>query len=117
VSNPLAPKWLRSPAEANVLSPALWAAGTTRTAAGELSVQGIPASTLVADYGSPLYVVDLDDVRRRAVWIRDAMADAFDAPGRHTRVYYATKALLAGDVLQVRRCRPSPNRVPGQQQI
>ena len=103
MSNPLAPKWLRSPAEANVLSPALWAAGITRTAAGELSVQGIPASTLVADYGSPLYVVDLDDVRRRAVWIRDAMADAFDAPGRHTRVYYATKALLAGDVLQVMR--------------
>jgi Diaminopimelate decarboxylase len=103
VSNPLAPDWLSVPGDANLLDSRLWPDGVARGNRDELTIHGVPASRLVADYGSPLYVVDLDAVRRRAAWIRDVMTSAFEAPGRRVQVYYATKALLAGDVLHVIR--------------
>ena len=103
MSNPLAPDWLSVPGDANLLDSRLWPDGVARGNRDELTIHGVPASRLVADYGSPLYVVDLDTVRRRAAWIRDVMTSAFEASGRRVRVYYATKALLAGDVLHVIR--------------
>jgi Diaminopimelate decarboxylase len=102
VSNPLAPDWLSVPGDANLLDSRLWPDGVARGNRDELTIHGVPASRLVADYGSPLYVVDLDAVRRRAAWIRDVMTSAFEAPGRRVRVYSPTESAPR------RRCPPRP---------
>ena len=44
----------------------IWPQDTARDANGELTFHGITASALVNEYGSPLYVYDLDEVRSRA---------------------------------------------------
>lgn len=81
------PSWLREPSDPNELVEQLW----SRTAAksksdGVLSVGGVALTDLVAEHGSPAYVLDEADFRARAGAFRDAFA-GFD-------VYYAGKAFL-----------------------
>ncbi|MBB6629190.1 diaminopimelate decarboxylase [Nocardioides sp. KIGAM211] len=79
------PSWLREPADANELVRHLWST-TARKADGVLEVGGVSLAALVAEHGSPAYVLDEDDFRARARAFRDAFA-AYD-------VYYAGKAFL-----------------------
>lgn len=79
------PAWLRSPDDANQLVPHLWSDGVSKID-GVLSVAGESVADLAAEFGTPTYVVDEDDFRRRA----RAFKDAF--PGAD--VYYAAKAFL-----------------------
>lgn len=97
-ANPLAPSWLAHPADANALEPVLWSTGVSRGATGDLVVAGVSASDLVAEFGTPLYVIDEADARHRAVHIRDAFADAFASLGARVTVYYAGKAFLSAEV-------------------
>ena len=81
------PSWLREPSDPNALVEQLW----SRTAAksetdGVLSVGGVALTDLVAEHGSPAYVLDEEDFRARARAFRDGFA-GFD-------VYYAGKAFL-----------------------
>jgi len=69
-----------------------------RSAAGELTVAGVPASALVATYGTPLYVVDEADVRARAVGIRDAFDRELTRVGSSAKIYYAGKAFLSVEI-------------------
>lgn len=79
------PSWLREPSDPNELVQQLWSRTATK-ADGVLSVGGVALTDLVAEHGSPAYVLDEADFRARAGAFRDAFA-GFD-------VYYAGKAFL-----------------------
>ncbi len=87
------PAWLRDPrsseSDANALVPQLWS-GTARKVDGVLHVGGVALTDLVAEHGSPAYVLDERDFRDRARAFRDAFHD-FD-------VFYAGKAFLCSEV-------------------
>ncbi|MDN4162750.1 diaminopimelate decarboxylase [Nocardioides abyssi] len=81
------PSWLRTPADPNDLVPQLWSTTAHKDDAGVLTVGGVPLTDLVAEHGSPAYVLDEQDFRTRARAFRDAFA-VYD-------VYYAGKAFLS----------------------
>ena len=83
------PSWLRPPADPDALVPHLWST-TARKVDGVLEVGGVALSDLVAEHGSPAYVLDEADFRARARAFREAFAD-YD-------VYYAGKAFLCTTV-------------------
>ncbi|PZE71051.1 MULTISPECIES: diaminopimelate decarboxylase [unclassified Curtobacterium] len=97
--NPLAPPRLRFPTDASGLVDRIWPASATRTDDGTLAIGGISATDLVAQFGTPLYVVDERDVQSRAVRVRNAFAEAFERIGSHAHVYYAGKAFLTTQVV------------------
>ena len=68
---------------------------TTRTADGALAVAGRDVRDLAAEFGTPAYLVDVDDARRRAREYRAEFARAFEAIGTHCDVFYAGKAFLS----------------------
>ncbi|MGG7307309.1 diaminopimelate decarboxylase [Curtobacterium sp. AB451] len=96
--NPLAPQHLRFPTDPSALTARIWPASATRTDDGELVVGGVTASDLVAEFGTPLYVVDERDVQSRAVRVRNAFTEAFERIGTRAHVYYAGKAFLTTQV-------------------
>ena len=79
------PSWLREPTDPNALVEQLWSRTATKTD-GVLAVGGVPLPDLVAEHGSPAYVLDEEDFRSRARAFRDGFA-GFD-------VFYAGKAFL-----------------------
>ncbi|MEV1130811.1 diaminopimelate decarboxylase [Agromyces sp. NPDC049794] len=93
------PEWLRVPDDANALASAVWPAGAHRDEQGRLVVGGVPATELVARYGTPLYVVDEADARGRAARIRTAFEQASASVGTTVTVYYAGKAFLSGAIV------------------
>ncbi|MCX7521155.1 diaminopimelate decarboxylase [Microbacterium sp. STN6] len=96
--SPLAPEWLRLPADANDLAPGLWPRTATRAADGAIAVAGVSAPALAAAFGTPLYVLDEADVRARALEAREAFESAFAGIGTSVHVYYAGKAFLSTQV-------------------
>jgi diaminopimelate decarboxylase len=97
-ANPLAPAWLDQPADANALPSHVWSANAGRTPSGELTIAGVAASALVAEFGTPVYVVDEDDLRSRARRIREQFDTEFARIGSAAHVYYAGKAFLCTEV-------------------
>ncbi|MEU4568149.1 diaminopimelate decarboxylase [Micromonospora sp. NPDC023956] len=87
------PAWLRTPADVNALVPQLWPRNVTRGADGALTVAGLDVRAVAAEFGTPVYVLDEDDLRSRC---RDFRA-AF--PGED--VYYAGKAFLCRAVVRM----------------
>ena len=81
-----APSWLREPTDPNALVSHLWSQ-TAHKDGGVLTVGGVRLTDLVAEHGSPAYVLDEADFRARARAFRDAFA-AYD-------VFYAGKAFLS----------------------
>ena len=79
------PAWLREPGDVNDLVPSLWS-GTAEKVEGVLTVGGVPLTELVAEHGSPAYVLDEADFRSRARAFREGFVDC--------DVYYAGKAFL-----------------------
>nr|WP_254066242.1 diaminopimelate decarboxylase [Curtobacterium sp. VKM Ac-2852] len=90
---------MRFPTDASALVGRIWPASATRTDDGTLAIGGISATDLVAQFGTPLYVVDERDVQSRAVRVRNAFAEAFERIGSHAHVYYAGKAFLTTQVV------------------
>jgi diaminopimelate decarboxylase len=80
------PSWLRPPADVNALVPSLWSFNARKNEAGALEVGGVDLRRLVAEHGSPAYVLDEADFRARARAFVEAFAD-YD-------VFYAGKAFL-----------------------
>ncbi len=93
-ASPLAPAWLPAPGDADALVPGLWAAGVDRDDAGRLTVQGLGAPDLAAEFGTPLLVLDEDDFRARARAFRSGFDAAFADLCGGADVYYAGKSLL-----------------------
>ena len=79
----LHPAWLTPQSNAN--SPAIWSATASRPQ-GVLTVGGLSATDLAAEFGTPLYVMDEVDFRARAAAFRDAFAP--------WQVFYAGKSFL-----------------------
>ncbi|WP_125098814.1 diaminopimelate decarboxylase [Leucobacter chromiireducens] len=65
---------------------------------GELKLNGLRATALTEQFGSPLYVVDEDAARARAVEVRGALQSEAERIGTTATVYYATKAFLCVEV-------------------
>ena len=83
------PSWLREPSDSNALVAHLWST-TAHKVDGVLEVGGVPLTDLVAEHGSPAYVLDEADFRSRARAFRDAFS-SYD-------VFYAGKAFLCTTV-------------------
>lgn len=96
----LAPEWLSVPVDANELPAQVWPASVRRDSSGVLEIAGVTAAELRDRFGTPLYVIDEDEVRVRARRTLAAFRDAAAAHGAHARVYYAGKALLTTDVVR-----------------
>jgi diaminopimelate decarboxylase len=97
-ANPLAPAWLKTPSDANALEPTVWSRGAARTPSGVLEIAGLDVRALVAEYGTPVYVVDEADARGRALEIRESFDREFARVGSRAKVYYAGKAFLTTEV-------------------
>lgn len=87
------PAWLRTPEDVNALVPHLWSRTVTRTEEGSLQVGGVSVAELAADYGTPAYFLDEEDLRAR---LRDFGAAFADAD-----VYYAGKSFLCRAVVRI----------------
>ncbi|BCL13664.1 diaminopimelate decarboxylase [Micromonospora sagamiensis] len=87
------PAWLRPPADVNALVPQLWPRNVTRGADGALTVAGLDVRAVAAEFGTPVYVLDEDDLRSRCRDFRSAFADE--------DVYYAGKAFLCRAVVRM----------------
>ena len=96
----LAPAWLEEPADLNSLDSRLWPESTSRSSDGSVHFGGVNALQLLEQFGSPLYVVDVDTLRSRARAVQSTLRDAISREGRDVHVYYATKALLTSDVVR-----------------
>jgi diaminopimelate decarboxylase len=79
------PAWLTNPDDPNRLVPHLWSDGVAKVD-GVLTVAGESVLDLAAEFGTPTYVIDETDFRRRARDFKDAFVGA--------DVYYAGKAFL-----------------------
>ncbi|MFM1950772.1 MAG: diaminopimelate decarboxylase, partial [Actinomycetota bacterium] len=100
MKNPLAPKWLTAPSDLNAIDQRIWPRTAKRNSHGELTVGGVAVSTLVRQFGSPLYVVDQEDFDARLLGAKRAFTDAASKIGTSVKLYYASKALLTTDVVR-----------------
>jgi len=94
------PEWLGVPSDANDLVAAVWPPSAGRDDAGVLQVAGVSVAELRERFGTPLYVLDEDEVRARARRVRAAFEDATARHGIQARVYYAGKAFLSTEVVR-----------------
>jgi diaminopimelate decarboxylase len=86
--------------DANELAPGLWSDNVSRDDRGELTVAGVSASALAAEFGTPLYVFDEAHVRAQAERVRHAFDAEAAAIGSTAIVYYAGKAYLSTEVVR-----------------
>lgn len=77
------------------LDPALWPTSTAVGPDGAVSLGGVDLRALAAEHGTPAYVLDEVDFRRRARVFREEFGRAFAAIGTEVDVYYAGKAFLS----------------------
>ncbi|WBB54848.1 diaminopimelate decarboxylase [Verrucosispora sp. WMMD573] len=87
------PAWLRTPDDVNALVPHLWPRNVARGADGALAVAGLGVRDIAAEFGTPVYVLDEDDLRSRC---RD-----FQAAFPDEDIYYAGKAFLCRAVVRM----------------
>jgi diaminopimelate decarboxylase len=80
----------------NELDPAIWPASATRNSAGEITIGGLSVTEIAAEYGTPVFIFDEADVRKRA---RDYVA-AFKVDDIETSVHYAGKAFMTTKIAQ-----------------
>jgi diaminopimelate decarboxylase len=95
--NPLAPARLAA-GDPQALPPHVWPAGAHRDDTGAIVVGGVPLTDLVERHGTPLYVLDEEEVRKRARRVLAAFLARSIAHGVETHVYYAGKAFLSAHV-------------------
>ena len=61
----------------------IWPAGSAVNDEGEITFHGRTAASLLDEFGSPLYVIDTDDVRARATKFVHAASHAFNNTVTH----------------------------------
>jgi diaminopimelate decarboxylase len=71
----------------------VWPHNASRNSHGALTIAGIDIRTLIEQHGSPLFVLDEQDVRTRAREFARAYTDA--QSGNAGTVYYAAKAFIS----------------------
>src|SRR5580698_5850535 len=80
------------PADLNALHPAIWPRGAQRRG-GVLTLGGVDVRDLAAEFGTPVFVTDEQDVR-------DRCREYMDAFGAEAQVFYAAKAFCSRAVLR-----------------
>lgn len=78
------------------LNPQLWPASATRNSEGEITIAGLGVAQIAKEYGTPVFIFDEADVRKRA---RDYVA-AFTVDDIKTTVHYAAKAFITTKIAQ-----------------
>ncbi|MFT9278436.1 MAG: diaminopimelate decarboxylase [Bifidobacterium sp.] len=77
----------------------IWPEATDINDSGEMTFHGRTASSLLSEFGSPLYVMDTDEVSARARRFVAAAAKAFRNTTTHAS--YAGKAFLSKEVVRI----------------
>ena len=77
----------------------IWPAGSNVNEQGEITFHGRAAESLLNEFGSPLYVIDTDEVRDRATKFVHSAANAFNNTVTH--VSFAGKALLSKEICRI----------------
>lgn len=77
----------------------IWPAGCAVNADGELTFHGIGVTELLERFGSPLYVMDTDEVAARARYFVASAAEAFRNATTH--VSFAGKAFLSKEIVRI----------------
>jgi diaminopimelate decarboxylase len=99
VAEPLVPSWRDVPSHPNALHAGVWPASATRDDAGALHVGGVSSTDLVGTYGTPLYVMERDDMTTRARAFLSAVRQSCQSHGVTGSVYYASKSFTSGHVV------------------
>jgi diaminopimelate decarboxylase len=63
---------------------------------GQLTVAGMSAKELAAEYGTPAFILDEDDFKARASAFTNALKNSFDS----SIVYYASKAFICKQIVR-----------------
>lgn len=95
-----APAWLVEPKDVNHIDYNVWPAGLTRSAAGDVSLAGIPVGQLAAQFGTPLMLIDQDDFFARGRKVKSAFEKAAAGIGSSAKIYYAGKSLLTTEIVK-----------------
>lgn len=77
----------------------IWPKATAFNKDGELTFHGHSAASLLNEFGSPLYLIDTDEVRNRAQKFVSAAAKAFNTNTTH--VSFAGKAFLSKEIVRI----------------
>jgi len=96
----LAPTWLSRPTDVNAVAPGIWPKSLKRDSEGHIEVGGVAVGDLVAQFGSPLYVLDKTEFFDRAKQIISAFSSAAQSHGTESKIYYASKAFLSTEVIR-----------------
>jgi diaminopimelate decarboxylase len=100
IETDLAPSWLSLPADANAIDGKIWPASFKREPSGDIQIGGLAVGQLVAEYGTPLMVIDQDDFLRRARQVKNAFDSEAKKIQTSAKVYYASKSLLTTEVVR-----------------
>ncbi|HCT79309.1 MAG TPA: diaminopimelate decarboxylase [Micromonosporaceae bacterium] len=87
------PAWLGTPKDVNALMPLLWPQTVHKGAGGVLNIGGLDVTELAAEFGTPVYLLDEEDMRARC----RAFNTAFDK----AEVFYAGKAFLCKAIVRI----------------
>jgi diaminopimelate decarboxylase len=96
--NPLAADWLEEPTDVNAIDTRVWPRHFVRQATGECFIAGVSVRELAAQFGTPLYLIDEDDFRARAVAVKSALQSVAQSIGTEAKVYYASKAFMSTEI-------------------
>lgn len=77
----------------------IWPAATAVDANGAIAFHGRTAESLLDEFGSPLYLIDTDEVSARAKHFVRAAAEAFNTSTTH--VSFAGKAFLSKEIVRL----------------
>ena len=77
----------------------IWPAATAVNADGAITFHGRTAESLLDEFGSPLYLIDTDEVVARARHFVRAAAEAFNTSTTH--VSFAGKAFLSKEIVRL----------------
>ncbi|MFM2276672.1 MAG: hypothetical protein RIT12_68 [Actinomycetota bacterium] len=99
-ANKLAPAWLTEPKNVNAIQPGIWPKSFKRESDGHISVEGNAVGDLVAQFGSPLYVLDKTEFFNRANQVINAFSKEAEKHGTKAKIYYAGKAFLSTEVVR-----------------
>ena len=96
----LVPSWLSLPKDANYIDKNIWPASFVRDASGDTQIGGLSVGQLVAEYGTPLMVIDQADFISRAQVVKKAFDSEASKIKTSAKVYYASKSLSTTEVVK-----------------
>jgi diaminopimelate decarboxylase len=100
IETDLAPSWLSLPTDANAIESKIWPSSFKRDASGDIQVGGLAVGQLVAEYGTPLMVIDQEDFLGRARQVKNAFDSEANKIQTSAKVYYASKSLFTTEVVR-----------------